>query len=110
MNTELSCEIVTARKQHQCSLCTAYIYPGDTYERATLLVDNGIAGFLTCGACLDDDVVGYADRMFGYINGVDDEIAYEWACEVMAYGGGRDSDEVNAAKRYLERRNAQETK
>lgn len=103
MITELRRKMVTARKQHQCSLCTGRIRPGEKYERATLIHDGHIYDFLTCQPCRDDDIIWHADRMFGYDDGVDDEIAYEWACEVMAYGSGRGSDEVNAAKRYLER-------
>lgn len=103
MNTELRRKIVTARKQHQCSLCLARIHAGEKYERATLIYDRTIYDFLTCTPCLDDNIIGYADRMLGYDDGVDDEIACEWACEVMTYGSGRDSDEVNAAKRYLDR-------
>lgn len=103
MSIELRRKIVTARKQHQCSLCLARIHAGEKYERATLIHDETIYDFLTCTLCLDDNIIGYADRMFGYDDGVNDEIAYEWACEVMAYGSGRDPGEVNSAKRYLER-------
>lgn len=103
MSIELRHRMVTARKQHQCSLCTDSIRPGEEYERATIIYDGRIGDFLTCQPCLDDNVTRHADRMFGYDDGVDDEIAYEWACEVMAYGSGMGSDEVKAAKRYLER-------
>lgn len=104
MSTELRCKIVTARKQNQCSLCTGRIRPGERYERATLIHDGQIYDFLTCMPCVEDDVVGRTDRMFGYDDGVDDEIAYEWACEVEYDQEGRSAHEIKAAKRYLERR------
>lgn len=103
MNIELRRKMVTARKQHQCSLCTGHIQPGEKYERATLLYDSQIGDFLTCKTCIDDRILGRVYDYWGLDEGVTDEDAYEWACELMACGGGSDSDEVNAAKRYLER-------
>lgn len=105
MNTELRHKMVTARKQHQCSLCIGRIRPGEEYERATIIWDNQIGDFLTCQPCLDDGIIGYADRMFGYDDGVEDEIAGEWAWEVITYPVGHSDEEIAAAKRYRARRN-----
>ncbi|WP_297739660.1 hypothetical protein [uncultured Tessaracoccus sp.] len=103
MSTELSCEIVTARKRHQCSLCTAYIEPGEKYQRETFVDDGLFASFLTCQPCLVDNVAEHADRMFGYDDGVDDEIAYEWAIDRTSYPDGVPADEIAAAWRLIDR-------
>ena len=103
MNTELRRKMVTARKQHQCSLCTAYIHAGERYQREEFVEDGLFASFLTCQPCLNDGVLGHADRMFGYDDGVDDEVAYEWAWEVVTYLDGHSEDEIAAAERYLDR-------
>lgn len=105
MSIELRRKMVTARKQHQCSLCTGRIRPGEKYERATLIHDGHIYDFLTCQPCRDDDIIWHADRMFGYDDGVDYEIAGEWAWEVITYPVGHSDEEIAAAQRYGARRN-----
>lgn len=103
MNAELRREIVVARKQHQCSLCLACICPGEKYERVTLVRDRKIDDLATCQPCLDDGIAKYAECMFGYDDGVDEEAAHKWAHKVMAQAGDRCPSEVHAAKRYLGR-------
>lgn len=107
MGQELSRKIVTARKQHTCSLCTGRIHAGDKYERATIVHDGCIYDFLTCAPCIDDNVMHwvYTHWWGRFEDGIGEEDAYEWATELVAYSEGSDPVEVNAAKRYLARRN-----
>lgn len=103
MNTELRHKIVTARKQHQCSLCLARIQPGEKYERATLIYDGQIGDFLTCETCIDDRILGRVFDYWGLDEGVTDEDAYEWALECTLYPDGVDADELEAAQRLIDR-------
>lgn len=103
MNTELRRKMATARKQHRCSLCTGYIEQGDKYERATLVYDSQIGDFLTCENCLDDSILEQVYTYWGDEGGVNDEDAYEWALDCTLYPYGIPADELDAAKRLIDR-------
>lgn len=93
---------VTARKRHRCSLCTGRINAGERYERATNVYDGRIYDWLTCQPCMDDDVLLLADLWARPDNGVDEDIACEWAVEVVI-DESRPAFEREAAGRYLDR-------
>lgn len=103
MNVELRRKMVTARKQHRCSLCTHRIRPGEEYERATLIYDGRIGDFLTCNACIDDRIPGRVYDYWGGEEGVNDEDAYEWALDCTSNPGGVPADEIDAARRFIDR-------
>lgn len=104
MSTELRRQMVTARKQHQCSLCLTYIRAGEAYERATLIYDNQIGDFLTCKTCIDDRILGRVFNYWGRDECVNDEDAYDWAIDRTLYPEGISAYEFDAAIRFIDRR------
>ena len=75
--------------------------PGQTYTRDTLVYDGHIYDWLTCTPCSTDDIYRLAlDWSNCFDGGIELEIVYEWATEVVVHGA---PDVQRAAKNYLER-------
>ena len=92
----------TARKAHCCSLCTGPISSGETYSRQTLVYDGQVYDWLECSACEADEIITLVAE-WTREDGIDPEIAHEWATETARYP--RCPADSLAAKRYLDRAN-----
>lgn len=70
----------TARKSHRCYTCRATIRPGEKYDRAVYLGDDGLYEWVTCPPCaeLTQIVWEWAGQPW---EGVTDEEIVEWAQE-----------------------------
>lgn len=92
----------TARKTHECSLCTGAIEVGQVYHRSVYVGDAEIYAWKTCPACEVDNVSGYVyDYVYYVEEGITDEDALSWANEMSRHG--TDIEEVLAARNYLVR-------
>ena len=88
---------VKARKRHECSLCTGEIPVGSTYERATNVYDDRIYDWLTCSACLADNIgLLVWNWSFRGEEGISPDTALDWAEETAQFEA--------AAQRFLDRR------
>lgn len=105
MSAELSREFGTAIKQHQCSLCTAYIHTGAIYEHATFTYNGQVYEFHICGGCVIDQILGYAGEYWGHSSGdgLNSDDAYAWALDRTSYPDGVPADEIAAAWRLIDR-------
>jgi hypothetical protein len=64
-----------ARKAHWCEWCGRTIEPGEVYQRAALLGDDGLYDWANCLHCAA--LVGLCD-IDGYDEGISDEDILEW--------------------------------
>ncbi|MDU7384094.1 MAG: hypothetical protein E7L06_08315 [Schaalia turicensis] len=105
MSTELSREFSTAKKQHQCSLCTAYIHAGAVYEHATFTHNGQAYEFIICRDCIVDQILGHAADYWGHSggDGLNSDDAYAWALDRTSYPDGVPADEIAAAWRLIDR-------
>ena len=87
-----------ARKRHRCDLCHAAINPGKRYRRQTLTEYGHVWDWVECAECVDAKLDALVWLWDG--NGVDADVAYEWATDQVIHGA---PDEQRAAKDFLER-------
>ena len=106
MTTLLNTRTPRARKVHRCDLCNAKIQPGEVYVRSTYVDAGDLWDWVECGACTDDDVARLVHAQMDLNNdeGVDFDLACEWATDCVRDGCHRsDPDVVAVAIRWLKR-------
>lgn len=86
-----------ARKRHLCNLCWVRIEPGQRYNRAVMLGDEGLYEWLMCSECVP--VGSLVASWVWWGDGYTEEDAVEWAS-----GHLDDAGHGAIASAYLDRR------